>query len=63
MRKILVILLVVGLLIGTSCVVEDLKKNSDGEEICFDGDYPDTIGDPIPCGGSEGGGSGGGLPG
>ena len=63
MRKILAVLLVVGLLIGTFCIPECFETSSVGEEIGSDADYPDTVGDPIPCGGGEGGGGGGGQPG
>ena len=64
MRNILVILLVVGLLVGTFCVMEGFLEISDGEGLVFDEIFGDTIADPSPCGGGEGGGGGpGGQPG
>ena len=64
MRKMLIILLVAGLLIGIFCAVESFDEISDGKHVSFDGeDYIETTGDPAPCGGEGGGGSGGGLPG
>lgn len=64
MRNILAVLLVVGLLIGTFCVMEGFQEISDGEQIGYDVDYPGIAGNPAPCGSGEGGGGGpGGQPG
>ncbi len=60
MRKILVMLLVVGLLIGTFCAIEGLKEIQDGEDVVFDEDYTDALNNLVPCGGEGGGGGGGG---
>jgi len=65
MRKVLVILLVIGFIIGTYSVVEGLCEESSVEQQDFSGeDSPeDGLGDPIPCGGGGGSGGGGGQPG
>lgn len=64
MRKILVLLLVIGFLIGTYAVAGELEEYSLRECMEFSGDdgYEEELFDPAPCGG---GGSGGppGLPG
>ena len=64
MRKILMLLLVIGILVGTCAVVEDVcQEDSFGEQVDFTGDEsPDGPGGPAPCGGGETGG-GGGTPG
>ena len=63
MRKILVLLLVVGLLVGTSVAILSLEETSGQEISYFEGeDIEETIGDPLPCGGGSSGG-GGGAPG
>ena len=66
MRKILMLLLVIGILACTCAVVEEIcQEDSVGEHIDFTNDEPtgDGLGDPAPCGGGEGGGAGGGQPG
>ena len=64
MRKIVVLLLVVGLLAGTSMAILGLEEEMSGQEISyFEGEnIEETIGDPVPCGGGSSG-SGGGAPG
>ena len=63
MRRILILLLVVGILAGTVTAIGEFTN------VCFqsDMDFPDDVltgnpGDPVPCGGGESGG-GGGTPG
>ena len=65
MRKVLVILLVIGFMIGTFSVVGGLCEESSVEYMDLsNGDLSeDDLGDPIPCGGGGGGGAGGGQPG
>lgn len=64
MRKLLVLLLVVGFLIGALSVVEELCEESSLEQVDFsDGEEStNNYGDPAPCGGG-GTGGGGGQPG
>ena len=60
MRKILVLLLVVGLLVGTSVAILSLEEMSGQEISHFEGeDIEETIGDIVPCGGGSSGGGGG----
>jgi len=65
MKKVLILLLVVGVLIGTFTAVEVLCENSSQENVDFPSDSfaGAGYGDPAPCG--EGGpvGGGGGAPG
>lgn len=64
MRKVLVLLLVVGLLVGTLAVVEVISQDFSTEEhVDFTGeDGPqDNPTDPTPCGGGSNGD--GGIPG
>ena len=62
MRKILILLLVIGILVGTCAVVEDIyEEYSTGEQVDFTDESPDGPGGPTPCG-HEGAG-GGGVPG
>lgn len=65
MRKVLVLLLMVGILIGTVSVVEEISEEGSNEYVEFSGDkvLGDDPGDVVPCGGGEGTGSGGGTPG
>lgn len=65
MRKMLVILLVIGFMIGTYSAVEGLCEESSVEQMDLsDRDAPESgAGDPTPCGGGEGSGAGGGQPG
>lgn len=65
MRKVLVVLLVIGFIIGTYSVVEGLCEESSVEQVDFSVENlsEDDLGDPIPCGGGGGGGAGGGQPG
>ena len=57
--KVIVILLVVGLLLGTCCIAADTPEE---EPLSADlPEEPGTNGDPAPCGG--GSGNGGGAPG
>ncbi|MBU6998467.1 MAG: hypothetical protein HXS41_13015 [Theionarchaea archaeon] len=66
MKKILVLLLLVGVLVGTSVMAAEAYGDvpSDETELPEDpapGVVPPPPGDPLPCGG--GGGNGGGAPG
>ena len=61
MRKILVLLLVLGLLVGTFATAEYVdKENFNQETFSFtEGFLAGSLGDPIPCnGGGDGGGGG-----
>ena len=64
MRKMIVLLLVVGLLVGTSMAILGLEEEMFGQEIPYSEgeDIEETIGDIVPCGGGSSGG-GGGAPG
>ena len=55
MKKVLIILLIVGLLVGVCCTAVIGEESLDGD---FPGEFVYTIDDPTPCGG--GGSSGGG---
>jgi hypothetical protein len=63
MRKVLVLLLMAGLLLG-ACAFQIVAESIyvEGEDFTFDETLGDPVGGPIPCGGGEGNG-GGGLPG
>jgi len=64
MKKVLVLLLIVGILVGTVAVVEDTcQEYSSGNLVVFTGNEltEDSPGDPSPCGGEADGG--GGVPG
>ena len=65
MRKVLIILFVIGFIVGTFSVVEELCEESFVEQMDFsDGDLSEEgIGDMIPCGGGDNNGGGGGQPG
>jgi len=57
MKKVLVLVFVIGFLLGTIAAADVC------EEISFDGiefteDTPEPLGDPAPCGGGNGGGGG-----
>ena len=58
MRKVLAVLLIVGLLIGVCCVAADTSEE-EFDCVEFTGESGDTSG-PSPCGG--GNGDGGGIP-
>ncbi len=61
MRKILVLLLIVGIMLGITNVIESLNDEIEtGALYDIGGEEGDN--NPTPCGG-EGGGGGGGLPG
>ncbi|MBU7016706.1 MAG: hypothetical protein HXS44_04310 [Theionarchaea archaeon] len=63
MRKIVVLLLVAGLIIGTfTAVASENEENFSQIMFSFEGDLEDTVGDPVLCGGGSDGG-GGGAPG
>ena len=64
MRKMIVLLLVIGLLVGTlTAVLGENEENLSQDTFSFgEEDSGDPLGDPIPCGG-EGTGGGGGTPG
>ena len=64
MRKIVVLLLVIGLMMGILTAALGLEEVNFNQETSSlgGGDFTDTIGDSIPCGG-EGTGGGGGTPG
>jgi len=58
MRKMLAILLIVGILVsGTLSIVAEVSEESPCEDTDFTDEYIDSFGDPAPC---EGGGNGGG---
>ena len=65
MKKVLVILLIAGLVVGIFGTIS-ISDISCGEDSGTPDDFPESIpednGDPAPCGGGEGGG-GGGAPG
>jgi hypothetical protein len=64
MKKVLILLLVLGvLMIGTFAVAEQLPEPSDEMSDFSESDPEGTYGDPIPCGGGGDGGGPGGLPG
>jgi len=66
MRKILVLLLVVGLLVGMIAAVEGIcEEFSTGRHADFSGDEEpaNEIEDPAPCGGGGEGGGGPAVPG
>jgi len=58
MRKIIVLLLVIGFLVGTYAVVGELEEYSLQECKEFSGGdgYEEELGDPAPCGGGGDGG-------
>ena len=60
MRKVIVILLVLGLLLGTCCIAADTSEEEPFSDPDLLGD-PGTGDGPAPCGG--GSGNGGGAPG
>lgn len=65
MKKMLVLLLIVGILMA-ACTFQATAESSDGENASFEGNEPseNSFGDPVPCGGEGGsGGGGGGQPG
>ncbi|MBU7027008.1 MAG: hypothetical protein HXS48_08700 [Theionarchaea archaeon] len=63
MRKVLALLLIVGILLGTFAVIEGISEISCEENVDFSDDelQGGGIGDPAPCGGGSDGG--GGIPG
>ncbi|MBU7046920.1 MAG: hypothetical protein HXS54_10855 [Theionarchaea archaeon] len=65
MRKMIVLLLVLGLLIGTFTAVMNVSEENPGQDMLpFGGeDFGDPLGDPLPCGGGDNDGGGGGVPG
>ena len=65
MRKLLIVLLVVGLFLGTFTVIESVDEDLDGDESALfdEGDFGEMVGDSIPCGEGGGSGGGGGCPG
>jgi hypothetical protein len=65
MRKVLVILLMIGFIIGTISVFEELTEEIPINQLDFSGgDLPEGgVGYEVPCGGGEGTGGGGGQPG
>ena len=65
MRKLLIVLLAVGLFLGTFTVIESVDEDIDGDESALfdEGDFGLATGDPSPCGGEGGGTGGGGIPG
>ena len=65
MRKMIVLLLVIGLIIGTLTAALGLEEVNFNQETSSlgGGDFTDTIGDSIPCGEGGGTGGGGGTPG
>jgi hypothetical protein len=65
MRKVLVILFVIGFIIGTFSVIEELCEELSSEQMdSLDGDVSENgAGDSVPCGEGGGSGGGGGQPG
>jgi len=65
MRKIVVLLLVLGLLIGTFTAVLNVSEENPGQDMLpfSEEDFTDTIGDTVICGGGDNDGGGGGVPG
>jgi len=61
MRKIIVFLLIAGIILGMTSVIENLDVENK-ISILYDIEGEEGDNSPIPCGG-EGGGGGGGLPG
>jgi len=59
MRKVLVLLLIVGILLGTFTVIEGMSEEYFSDEhTTFSGEegFGGSPGDPAPCGGEGGGG-------
>ena len=67
MRRALIVLLVIGMLIGTFAAIEGVsEEQSLNKHTDFSGDegFGGDSGNPAPCGGDGGGtGGGGGIPG
>lgn len=65
MNKVLILLLVVGILVGTVAAIEGIcEEYSSIETVDVSGEESgDGLGDPVPCGGGGGDGAGGGTPG
>ena len=65
MRKMIVLLLVVGLLVGTSMAILGLEEEMSGQNISyFDEEvFIQNTGNPVPCDGGGSSGGGGGQPG
>ena len=61
MRKMLALLLIVGLLVAGTSVAAEVSEENSFEDIDFTDEYVDDFGDPTPCGG--GGDGDGGIPG
>ena len=60
MKKVLLLLIVVGVLfMGTFAIAEEFGKSLGEMRDFSEGDSEGTYGDPIPCGGGDGGGPGG----
>lgn len=60
MKKVLILLLVVGVLIGTFAIAEEISEEISLEHTEFSGGEELTDpGDPTPCGGGDGAGPGG----
>ncbi len=60
MKKVLILLIVVGVLLtGTFVVAEELSQSSCDESYSLEGDLGDPQGGPTPCGGGDGAGPGG----
>jgi len=60
MKKVLILLLVVGVLIGTFAIAEGVSEEISSEHTEFSkGEELTDPGDPTPCGGGSGGGPGG----
>lgn len=56
MKKMLAILLIVGILVsGTFSVIAEVSEESLCEDIDFTDENIDSFGDPAPCGGGDGG--------
>ena len=65
MRKLLIVLLAVGLFIGTFTAIESVDEDLDGDEspLLDEEDSAEAVGGPIPLGEGGGSGGGGGCPG
>lgn len=62
MKKVLIFLLVVGVLMGTFVITEEMSEASLELVEFSEGENLESSGEPGPCGGGDGGGQGG-IPG
>ena len=55
MKRMLAILLIVGILVAGTSVAAEVSEENSFEDIDFTDEYIDDFGDPNPCGGGGGG--------